>query len=381
MIWREQPWMLAILIGMCLVTTMDAKMEAKTNVSKQPFGKTTDGTAVDLYTLTEGATEIRIMTYGGIIQSIKIPDREGKSADVVLGFDSLDTYVTANNPFFGALIGRYGNRIAHGTFQLDGKTFSIPKNNGDNSLHGGTRGFDKVVWEGKPIENGVELKYLSKDGDQGFPGNLLATVRYTLKDGGLHIDYSATTDKDTVVNLTNHSYFNLAGEGSGEVLAQHMKINASRFLPVDSNLIPTGELKPVAGTPFDFLKTETIGARIDADDPQLGYGKGYDHTWVLDRKAGDDLIEAARAEDPASGRVLRVLTTEPGVQFYSANSLVGPLAGKSGHIYNRRGAFCLETQHFPDSPNHPAFPTTELKAGKRYHTVTVFQFSAEKATK
>jgi len=321
------------------------------------------------------------MTYGGIVVSIKVPDRAGKPGDVVLGFDSSDKYVTGNSPYFGAIIGRYANRIAHGEFKLDGKTFSIPKNNGENSLHGGTRGFDKVVWSGRPIQNGVELKYLSKDGDQGFPGNLDATVRYTLAGSELRIEYSATTDKDTVVNLTSHSYFNLAGEGSGDVLGQRVKINASKFTPVDSTLIPTGELKLVAGTPFDFTKAEAIGARIDGDDEQLRRGKGYDHNWVLDRKGDGELFEAASAEDPASGRTLRVSTTEPGVQFYTGNFLDGTLAGKAGHAYGRRSAFCFETQHFPDSPNHPNFPSTKLKPGQRYHTVTVFQFGAEKAGK
>ena len=376
MILRKNLCGLAILMGVFLVATM----EAKTTVSKQSFGKTAEGTPVDLYTLSDGTIEVRIMTYGGIVTSIKTPDRDGKSGDIVLGFDSVDKYI-AGSPYFGAIIGRYGNRIAHGKFELDGKTYSIPKNDGDNSLHGGLRGFDKVVWDAKTIANGVQFTYLSKDGDQGFPGNLNTTVRYTLTGAALRIEYSATTDKATVLNLTNHSYFNLAGEGSGDVLKQRVKINASKFTPVDTTLIPTGELKPVAGTPLDFTKAEAIGARIDATDEQLKNGKGYDHNWVLDRKSDGKLFEAASAEDPGSGRTLKVLTTEPGVQFYSGNFLDGTLIGKSGRAYGRRSAFCLETQHFPDSPNHATFPSTELKAGQRYHTVTVFQFGVEKAAK
>ena len=376
MILRKNLCGLAILMGVFLVATM----EAKTTVSKQSFGKTAEGTPVDLYNLTDGTIEVRIMTYGGIVTSIKTPDRDGKSGDIVLGFDSVDKYI-AGSPYFGAIIGRYGNRIAHGKFELDGKTYSIPKNDGDNSLHGGLRGFDKVVWDAKTIANGVQFTYLSKDGDQGFPGNLNTTVRYTLTGAALRIEYSATTDKATVLNLTNHSYFNLAGEGSGDVLKQRVKINASKFTPVDTTLIPTGELKPVAGTPLDFTKAEAIGARIDATDEQLKNGKGYDHNWVLDRKSDGKLFEAASAEDPGSGRTLKVLTTEPGVQFYSGNFLDGTLIGKSGRAYGRRSAFCLETQHFPDSPNHATFPSTELKAGQRYHTVTVFQFGVEKAAK
>ena len=373
---RKNVWLLAILISLQIL----AVAESGTRVSKQPFGATSDGTAIDLYTLTDSVAEVRIMTYGGIIVSLKVPDRAGKQGDVVLGYESADKYI-ANSPFFGALIGRYGNRIAHGKFQLDGKTFTLPKNDGENSLHGGTRGFDKVVWAARQIENGVELTYLSKDGDQGYPGNLEATVRYTLTGQALRIEYSATTDKDTVVNLTNHSYFNLAGEGSGDILQQRLQINASKFTPVDSTLIPTGELRPVAGTPFDFTSPHAIGERIDGSDEQLRNGKGYDHNWVLDRKPDGALFEAARAEDPATGRVLRILTTEPGLQFYSGNFLDGSITGKGGHVYGHRSAFCLETQHFPDSPNHEKFPSTELKAGQRYHSVTVFQFGGQKPGK
>jgi aldose 1-epimerase len=371
MAWSEHPHMLALVVGICL----SVNMQAQTKVSKQTFGKTPDGASVEIYTLNDGMVETRIMTYGGIVVSVKVPDRSGKLDDVALGYDSLDKYL-ANPPYLGAIIGRYANRIANGAFQLDGKTYSVPKNNGENSLHGGTRGFDKVVWSAKEIENGVELNYASKDGDQGYPGNLNTTVRYTLTGGALRMEYSAATDKPTVVNLTNHTYFNLAGEGSGPILQQLVEINASRFTPINSKLIPTGELKDVAGTPFDFRTPHRIGERIDANDEQLRNAKGYDHNFVIDRKGGGDkLEEVARAEDPTSGRILQVLTTEPGVQFYSGNFLTPAIVGKQGHVYDRRTAFCFETQHFPDSPNHPNFPSTTLRPGETYHSITVFQFS------
>ena len=349
-------------------------MQGKTSVSKQAFGHTSDGTAVDLYTLADGKVEARIMTYGGIIVSLRTPDRNGKLDDVVLGYDSVDKYI-AQTPYFGAIVGRYANRIAHGSFQLDGKTYSIPKNNGDNALHGGTRGFDKVVWTARQIKDGVELVYVSKDGDQGFPGKLTTTVRYTLDGSALRIEYSASTDKDTVLNLTNHSYFNLAGQGKGDVLGHVVKIDASRFTPADAAQIPTGELKPVEGTPFDFRMPHAIGERIDADDVQLHIGGGYDHNFVLDHAPGE-LAQAAEVYEPTTGRILRVLTTEPGVQLYTGNNLDGSITGKEGRVYKRRFAFCLETQHFPDSPNHANFPSTELKPGQEFHSVTVFQFDA-----
>ena len=350
-----------------------ATMSAKTRVTKQVFGHTSDGTPVDLYSLADGKVEARIMTYGGIIFSLRTPDRNGKLGDVVLGCNSVEEYV-AQTAHFGGIIGRYANRIAHGSFQLDGHTYSIPKNDGDNSLHGGIRGFDKVAWEAKEIPDGVELTYVSKDGDQGFPGTLTATVRYTLSASALRIEYSATTDKDTVLNLTNHSYFNLAGQGKGEILGHVVKIDASRMTPVDANLIPTGELKAVEGTPFDFRTPHAIGERINADDVQLRLAKGYDHNFVLDHPQGQ-LAEAAEVYEPTTGRILRVLATEPGVQFYTGNSLDGSITGKEGRVYNRRFAFCLETQHFPDSPNHAGFPSTELKPGQKFHSVTEFQFS------
>jgi aldose 1-epimerase len=348
-------------------------LEAKTKVTKQPFGKLADGTPVDIYTLGGATLEARIITYGGILQSLKVPDRSGKSQDVVLGFDSVDGYVANSGPFIGALIGRYANRIAHGQFKLDGQLYTLPKNDGDNTLHGGSRGFDKLVWKAKPIENGVQLTHVSSDGDQGFPGTLTAVVEYTLVGNTLHIDYSATADKDTVVNLTNHSYFNLAGQGNGDILSDQLKINASHFTPVNTNLIPTG-IEPVGATPFDFRTLTVIGLRINEDNEQLRNAKGYDHNWVLDAPKGQ-LAEAAEIYEPASGRVLSVWTTQPGIQFYTGNFLDGSITGKQGKVYIRRAALCLETQHFPDSPNQPDFPTTELKPGQRYHQVTEFKFS------
>ncbi len=349
-------------------------MSAKTRVAKRAFGHTPEGTAVDLYSLADGKVEAGIITYGGIVVSLRAPDRNGKLDDVVLGCDSVEKYI-AQTAHFGGIVGRYANRIAHGTFQLDGHTYSIRKNDGDNALHGGIRGFDKVVWAAKQIPDGVELTYVSKDGDQGFPGTLTTSVRYTLTGGALRIEYSATTDKDTVLNLTNHSYFNLAGQGKGDVLHHVLKIDASRMTPVDATLIPTGELKSVEGTPFDFRTPHVIGERIDADDPQLRLGHGYDHNFVLDHASGQ-LAEAAEVYEPTTGRILRVLTTEPGVQLYTGNFLDGTITGKEGRVYNRRFAFCLETQHYPDSPNHPSFPSTELKPGEKFHSVTVYEFSA-----
>lgn len=350
--------------------------EAKTKVTTQPFGKMPDGTPVEIYSLSDATYEARIATYGGVIVSLKVPDRSGKSVDVVLGFDDLNGYVGnfngSSTAFFGAIIGRYANRIAHGTFSLGGQKYSLPLNDGQNSLHGGPHGLNNVVWKAKPIDNGVELTYVSKDGEAGYPGNLSAVVRYMLVKGDLRIEYSATTDKDTVVNLTNHSYFNLAGQG--DILNHQLTLHASRFTPVDAGLIPTGELKSVESTPFDFRKATAIGARINADDEQVHLGHGYDHNWVLDSKGGI-LAEAAELYDPASGRVLKVLTDQPGIQFYSGNFLNGSIKGKGGKPDELHAALCLETQHFPDSPNHPDFPTTELKPGERYHTVTVFRFS------
>jgi len=366
----ESSFKRALLWALLLIATV---AEAKTQLTRKSWGRLADGTAVEIYALRNGKIEAAITTYGGIVVSLQVPDRKGNMDDVVLGYDSLSQYVS-NNPYFGAIVGRYANRIAHGSFLLEGKTYSVPKNNGDNSLHGGTRGFDKVVWKAKPIKDGIELSYVSRDGEQGYPGTLTATVRYTLNDDGLRIEYSATTNKPTVVNLTNHSYFNLAGQGKGTILQQQLKIHASRFTPVDSTLIPTGELRSVEGTAFDFRALTPIGQRIAADEDQLHKGRGYDHNWVLDKSQGK-LSEAAELYDPGTGRVLQVLTTEPGLQFYSGNFLDGTIVGKQGRTYEHRSGLCLETQHFPDSPNHPNFPSTELKPGKRYRSVTAFKFS------
>jgi aldose 1-epimerase len=366
----------ATLLGTLLVLTA-ITAHARTEVTSHPFGTMPDGTPVEIYTLKDSQIEARIMTYGGVIVSLKVPDRGGKIADVVLGFDDLAGYVDNFNhkgtAFFGALIGRYANRIAHATFTLDGKKYDLPKNDGDNSLHGGPHGFNNVVWKGRAIPDGVELTYLSKDGEAGYPGDLTAVVRYTLNGSSLRIEYSATTDKDTVLNLTNHSYFNLTGEPK-EILGHQLTLHASRFTPVDATLIPTGELRSVASTPFDFRKATAIGSRINDSDEQLQRGHGYDHNWVLDTNG--KLAEAAEVYEPGSGRVLRVLTDQPGIQFYSGNFLDGSVKGKGGVAYQHRTGLCLETQHFPDSPNHPSFPSTELKPGERFHSVTEFIFSS-----
>ena len=353
------------------------------STTKKSFGKTPDGQPVELYVLTnKSGAEASITNYGGAVVSIKVPDRNGKLADVVIGYDTADGYVN-DKSHFGGIIGRFGNRIAHAQFVLDGKTYTLAKNNGENTLHGGVKGFDKALWTAKilPAKDGqsLELSYLSKDGDEGFPGNLKVTVAYTWTDANaLQIEYSATTDKKTVVNLTNHSYFNLAGQGSGDILGHLLVIEADKFTPVDSGLIPTGALRDVNGTPFDFRKPVAIGARIDQDDEQLKLGGGYDHNFVIRRSAGVGESLAAGVVEPASGRVLEVWTTEPGVQFYTGNFLDGKTPGKGGVTYPRRNAFCLETQHYPDSPNQPKFPSVVLKPGERYHTITTYKFSTEK---
>jgi len=372
---------IALLAGMILSAAAHwaNKVEANPMTKKQSFGKTADGTDIYLYTLTnKNGMEAGIINFGGTLVSLKVPDRTGKIADVVLGYDTLEEYVNGSN-YFGATVGRYGNRIAHGTFTLDGVKYALAKNNGDNSLHGGTKGFNKVVWTAKEIPSkdgsALQLNYLSKDGEEGYPGNLSVQVVYTLTDGNeLQIDYSASTDKDTVLNLTHHSYFNLRGQGEGDVLDHRLTLNADRFTPVDAGLIPTGELRNVAGTPFDFRTPVAIGARINQDDEQLKLGNGYDHNWVLNRKAGDALSLAARVEESTTGRTVEVWTTEPGVQFYTGNFLDGK-SGKGGKIYNFRNAFCLETQHYPDSPNHTDFPSTVLKPGTHLHSKTVYRFS------
>jgi aldose 1-epimerase len=333
-----------------------------------------------LYTLKNAhGIELQAMNYGGIIVSLRVPDNKGQFVDVVLGHEKLEGYIP-NPPYFGAIVGRYANRIANGTFTLDGKTYTLPKNDGPNTLHGGTtRTFDKVVWDAQPLngKNGVAFSYLSKDGEEGFPGNLKVKVTYTLTDTNeLVLDYEATTDKATPINVSQHSYFNLAGEGTGDILNHEIMINADRFTPVDKNLIPTGKLEPVKGTPMDFTTATKIGARIEDNYEQLQLGHGYDHNFVLNRK-GPGMVLAARVTEPTSGRVLEVSTTQPAVQFYSGNFLDGSITGKQGHVYKRRYGFCLETQHYPDSPNHSNFPSTILKPGVTFHQKTVFKFSAK----
>ncbi len=347
------------------------------------FGKTAKGEPVQLYTLRNSkGLEASITNYGAILVSLRVPDRNGNVADVVLGFDSLHGYLS-EHPYFGAVIGRYGNRIAGGRFVLDGLEYNLARNNGENHLHGGIRGFDKAVWRPKELQAGgdscLEFTYLSEDGEEGYPGNLTATVRYTLtEDNELRLDYYATSDKATVINLTNHSYFNLSGAGNGDILAHRISINADSFTPVDRGLIPTGELRPVAGTPFDFRQPHAIGERIDGKDQQLVYGKGYDHNFVLNGPAGS-LRPAARVIEPGSGRVVEVPTTEPGVQFYTGNFLDGTIRGKGGAAYGHRYGFCLETQHFPDSPNQPQFPSVVLRPGAKYQSTTVYKFSTDPA--
>ncbi|HWY53363.1 MAG TPA: aldose epimerase family protein [Terriglobales bacterium] len=363
---------LVISIAVILVFCLQA--EAQSKMQKQSFGKTEDGQQTDLYILTnKHGMEAAITNYGGTVVSLKVPDRKGKIDDVVLGYDKLEDYA-AGKAYFGAIVGRYANRIAHAKFTLEGVTYTLSKNDGDNHLHGG---FNKRVWTAKDVSSSagqsLELTYLSKDGEEGFPGNLSVKVVYTLTDQNeLKIDYSATTDKDTVINLTNHCYFNLAGQGNGDILQHQLMILGDRFTPVDASLIPTGELRSVKGTPFDFTTATAIGARIDQDDPELKLGRGYDHNWVLN--SGKTVALAAQAYEPHSGRVLEVSTTEPGIQFYTGNFLDG-IRGKEGKVYNRRYAFCLETQHFPDSPNHPDFPSTVLKPENPYRSTTVYKFS------
>ncbi len=349
-------------------------------VQQKSFG-TQDGRPVTLYTLTNAnGVEIDTMNYGGIITAIRVPDRKGQFADVVLGHEKLEGYIP-NPPYIGAIVGRYANRIANATFTLDGKAYNLPKNDGPNTLHGGSdKTLNKVVWDGEAKgKSGVSYTYLSKDGDDGFPGNLKLRVTYTLTDRNeLVIDYEATTDKATPINLSQHSYFNLAGQGTGDILNHELTLNADRFTPVDKNLIPTGELRPVKGTPLDFSTSTKIGARIEDSYDQIVLGHGYDHNWIINRKAGDNgLVLAARMYEPTSGRVLEVSTTQPGVQFYSGNFLDGTVTGKQGNVYRRRYGFCLETQHFPDSPNHPDFPTTILKPGETFKSKTVFKFSTK----
>jgi len=343
-----------------------------------PFGRAPDGTAVDLYRLTNRNGVVATITnYGGIVVSLLVPDREGKLGDVVLGYDTLAEYV-AKSPYFGCLVGRYGNRIAKSEFKLDGRTYSLAKNDGENHLHGGRTGFDKVVWSPKPQSAhdyvGLQLQYLSKDGEEGYPGALLATVTYTLSDQDeFLVDYLAFADKATVVNLTHHSYFNLDG-ADRDTLGHLLTIHADSFTPVDGGLIPTGEVRPVKGTPMDFTRPKAIGADVAAKDPQLVVGHGYDHNWIL-RRSGEGLSLAARLMGPASGRVMEILTTEPGIQFYGGSLLDGTIVGKQGKVYGPCHGLCLETQHYPNSPNQAEFPSTVLRPGETYRSRTVHRFS------
>jgi aldose 1-epimerase len=341
-------------------------------------GTLADGTPVDRWTLAgDGGMTVVVLTYGGIVQTLEVPDRDGVPVNVVLGLATADRYLAGNPPYLGALIGRYANRIAGGAFTLDGQEHQLPVNNPPNSLHGGTQGFDKRVWAATGVDGGVELAYTSPGGEMGYPGTLSVTVRYTLTGGNaLRIDYQATTDAATVVNLTNHSYLNLAGEAAGSVEGHRLQLHAGRYTPTDATNIPTGELAPVAGTPFDFTSPHTIGERIGEDDEQLRFGLGYDHNYVLDRPDGADgsLVAAARVSEPGSGRVLDVETTEPGLQLYSGNQLDGSLTGPGGVAYGPRAGLCLETQHFPDSPNQPGFPSTVLRPGEVYRSATVYRF-------
>ncbi len=359
-----------------MLLMMTTGIAAQGSVTKAPFGTTPDGKAVDVYTLKAEGIEASIMTYGARVVAIRTPDRSGKVANVVLGYSALDGYIADKTQYFGAIVGRYGNRIALGKFKLNGHEYQVPTNDHANSLHGGTVGYDKLVWSAKELPDGVEMSLVSKDGDMGYPGTLTVHVKYTVHKGSLRIDYASSTDKATVANLTNHSYFNLAGDGKTTVLHDELTLFSDKYTPVSATLIPTGELAPVAGTPFDFRKATTIGARIHDDNAQLKIAGGYDHNWVL-RGANGVEKTAAKVYDPATGRVLTVTTTEPGVQFYSGNFLDGTPFGKAHESHARNTGLCLETQHFPDSPNHPAFPSTELKPGEVRHSTTTFTFSTQ----
>jgi aldose 1-epimerase len=377
--------------ALCLggVTAHAAMKQNATGITSKPFGKTASGQTVRLYTLRNANGCVATITnYGGIVTSLKVPDKNGEPGDVVLGFNTLDGYTKPSYvnacPYFGALIGRYGNRIAKGRFTLEGKTYQLAKNNNKiNHLHGGKVGFDKVVWSAKPLQTkagpALELKYLSRDGEEGYPGNLDVTALYTLTNKNeLRVDFTATTDKATIVNLTHHSYFNLKGEGSGTILDHVVTINANKTTPVDKGLIPTGELKPVKGTPFDFTKPHTIGERVNANDQQIKYGPGYDHNWVVCGCPLARMRRMAHVSEPTTGRTMDVLSNQPAVQFYCGNFLDGSLVGKSGKKYVHRSGFCFEPQHFPDSPNEPKFPSTELKPGQTYKNTIIYRFGVKK---
>ena len=348
-------------------------------IRKDRFGKTIESAAADIYTLTNAqGMEVKITNYGATVVSLKVPDRYGKPVDVTLGYDSLEEYLRGSY-YFGCIVGRYANRIAGGKFALQGKEYTLVKNEGNNHLHGGIRGFDKVLWQSeKPVTGavpGLILKYFSRQGEEGYPGSLSVAVTYNLTDENeLKIDYEAQTDQPTVINLTHHSYFNLAGAGSGDILDHILTILADQFTPVDNRLIPMGELRSVRGTPMDFIQPTVIGARIEQDDEQLILGNGYDHNWVLNKEEGA-LALTARVFEPHSGRTMEVHTTEPGIQFYSGNFLGDQIKGKGNQIYHRRGGFCLETQHYPDAPNQPQFPSTVLEPGEKYKQTTIYHFS------
>ncbi|MDX3092886.1 MULTISPECIES: aldose epimerase family protein [Streptomyces] len=347
---------------------------------KELFGRLADGTKVHRWSLENGTTRLKVLDYGGIVQSLEIPDRHGRYTNVSLGFDNVADYV-AGSPYFGATIGRYGNRIAKGRFTLDGRTYQLSVNDGENTLHGGANGFDKRVWDVEPFTRGADvglhMYYTSVDGEEGFPGTLKVQVTYTLnRHGEWRVDYLATTDRATVVNLTNHTYFNLAGEGSGSVHDHELTLAASRYTPTDAGLIPTGELARVAGTPFDFRRAKTIGRDLREGHPQQVTAKGYDHNWVLDKGITREPEHVATLRDPSSGRFLKIATDQPGLQFYSGNFLDGTLVGTSGRTYRQGDALALETQHFPDSPNRPSFPSTVLRPGQTYRTTTIHSFGA-----
>ena len=379
---KESQWfkILASIVGVVLLAgCAGVSRSPSENISCKPFGTTTEGTPIEIYTLRNSrGAEARISTYGGLVISLKVPDRNGKLGDVTLGYDKLADYLKAT-PYFGALVGRYGNRIARGKFSLNGQTYTLATNNYPNALHGGVKGFDKVVWAASVLPSpngpGIKLQYVSKDGEEGYPGNLSVTAVYTLtEDNALKLEFTATTDKDTVVNLTHHSYFNLAGKG--DILGHEVTIPAGKFTPVDSTLIPTGELRPVEGTPFDFRKATTIGARIGQADEQLKFGGGYDHNWVVDKPLGQYGL-MARVYEPTSGRVMEVFSDEPGLQFYSGNFLDGSNKGKHGWVYQYRNGFCMEPQHYPDSPNQKDFPSVVLKPGQTFHNIIVYRFSTQ----
>jgi aldose 1-epimerase len=376
------PAVVALLVVGCAVAPQTGAPTTRPGGESTPFGTLASGQSAQLFTLRNAhGIEVQLTNYGGIITSLKTPDRAGHLSDIVLGYDNLAAYV-ANSPYFGAIVGRYANRIARGHFTLDGTAYTLAVNNGPNSLHGGLRGFDKVVWKARPFQNqegqGVTLDYTSPNGEEGYPGTLHATVSYTLTaDDRLIVDYEATTDKATPINLSQHSYWNLAGNASRDILGHVLTINADAITPVDSTLIPTGEIASVEGTPFDFRTPTAIGARVDQrQNTQIRYGNGYDHNWVLNRggAASDALVLAARVVEPTSGRTMEISTTEPGLQFYSGNFLDGTITGKGGAVYKFRYGLALETQHYPDSPNHPNFPSTILRPGQEYRSRTVFKF-------